>query len=249
MSEGNLDNFTAYIKCRDDVTYFFENYLRIPHPARPVGISASYPHMYPVFEHWKDNPYSIVLHARQTGYTTALAGFLLWRALFHSERAVVLQPDITMARSFMEIVRNQFEFLPDWMKSPMTQNNKDSMAFGRGFIRSMAATEKSTRGLSVNWLVFTEVCKIPDHKLRAYYESNVVSVAHNAGHIIYDTGGYSPDTEFTRHWSEATRGVSHFAPYHVQWNMLPGRDEQFKEYMIAQLGSDRWEREFEHELI
>ena len=108
---------TEYAKCMTDPSYFIENYMRITHPDRGVVPFKPYPYQRKMFQHFNDNRFSVVLACRQSGKSISSVGYILWYALFHSDKTIaILANKGSTAREMLSRVTLALENLPFFLQ-------------------------------------------------------------------------------------------------------------------------------------
>ena len=74
-----------YQKCSKDPIYFMKKYCMIQHPVRGKIPFNLYPFQCDTLDDFNHHRYNIVLKSRQTGISTLVAGYSLWKMLFNEE--------------------------------------------------------------------------------------------------------------------------------------------------------------------
>ena len=77
-------------RCMNDSVYFIKNYCLIQHAVRGTVPFKLYDYQEEMLRIFQNNRQSIILSARQTGKSQTSAAYLLWFALFHSEKTVLI---------------------------------------------------------------------------------------------------------------------------------------------------------------
>ena len=50
---------------------------------------------------------------------------------------------------------------------------------------------------------------------------------------------------FYQLWMNAKKGANEYAPFTIRWDQVPGRDKNFKQSTIKNIGEEKWAQEFE----
>jgi len=97
--------------------YFCENYWCIKHPEKGRIKFELREAQLETIEAWMTNRYSIVLKARQIGFSTLAAAYAFWLVFFRQDRFVVMLSR-TERESVKLLAKSKygFRFLPVWMK-------------------------------------------------------------------------------------------------------------------------------------
>jgi len=93
--DGVVHNFTQheleeYVKCSNDPVYFAETYCKVIHLDKGLVPFKLYPYQKKMFDHFRNNRFSIVLACRQSGKSISSVIYLLWYAVFHSEKTIAI---------------------------------------------------------------------------------------------------------------------------------------------------------------
>ena len=75
-----------YQKCMRDPAYFARKHLKVISLDDGLVPFDLYPYQEEMFDHFKQNRFTIVLACRQSGKSISSVGYILWYAVFHPER-------------------------------------------------------------------------------------------------------------------------------------------------------------------
>lgn len=122
------------IRCGSDSSYFMKNYCIIDHPVRGAIPFDLYNYQERLLKSFSAKGRFQVVKARQQGFDTIIAGYMLWASMFHAQRVgLVLSQKSTMARSIQEKIRNMYRRLPSWLQITKVQkDNKSNIVFMNG---------------------------------------------------------------------------------------------------------------------
>ena len=117
-----------------------------------------YPYQEKMFEAFNEHRFNIVLACRQSGKSVSACAYLLWFALFHSEKTVaILANKGATAREMLSRVTLMLENIPFFLQPGTKALNKGSLEFSNNSRIIAAATSGSSiRGLSVSLLYLEE---------------------------------------------------------------------------------------------
>ena len=79
-----------YKKCAIDPVYFMKKYCYIQHPVRGKIPFHLFQFQERTLTEFDKERYNIVLKSRQTGISTLVAGFSLWKMLFNSDYNILI---------------------------------------------------------------------------------------------------------------------------------------------------------------
>ncbi len=252
-------------KCLKDPVYFLENYMQIQHPTK--GGIAFHPYDYQVdlIRSYCENRFAIALLPRQSGKTTCAAGFLLWKAMFTADTTILVAAhQFSGAAEIMQRIRYAYEFFPDFLRAGVVEYNKHSIAFDNGSrIISQATTEKTGRGLSLSLIYLDEFAFVEPRMAEEFWTSLSPTLSTGGSCIITSTPNSEVD-QFAHIWRKANEttdeygderpdglGSNDFKSFTIDWKEVPRPEShaEFETKMRAQLGDDRWLREFECQFI
>lgn len=237
-------------KCRQDPVYFAKNYIHIIHPKR--GKILFVPHDYQVrmIEAFQAGDFVICRAGRQLGKSTVIAIYLLWFALFHREKTVLVASNKNSnAMEIMQRINYAYEELPSWLKTGIRYGTKHSLDFENGSrIISQATTEDTGRGLAISLLMLDELAFVPKNIQELMWTSLAPTLSNGGRCIVSSTPNGDSDL-FAELWYGAEFKTNGFIPVYVAWDEHPERDEAFRANMIAKLGVLKWKQEYECEFL
>lgn len=179
--------------------YFCRNYWHIRHPSRGrIKFNPSEAQLSTARD-WLTHRYSIILKARQLGFSTLAGAFTVWCAYFYSDRHIIMLSKTERdAIKLLEKSKYGFKFLPEWMKlrGPIWDSKQTMLAFSNDSkIESLPSGNDPARGEAV-WLVILDEWAFlpnPDEAWAAIEPIAEVggrviglSTANGEGNIFYD---------------------------------------------------------------
>src|SRR6056300_990056 len=234
-----------YAKCMQDPVYFCEKYVKVIALDQGLVPFDLYPYQKQMFEHFNNNRFNIVLACRQSGKSISACAYLLWFALFHSEKTIaILANKGATAREMLSRITLMLENLPFFLQPGCKALNKGSIEFSNNSRVIAAATSGSSiRGLSVNLLYLDEFAFV--ERAAEFYTSTypVVSAGKDTKIIVTSTANGIGNT-FYKIWEGATQGINEFNPFRVDWWDVPGRDEGWKKQTVANTSQLQFDQEF-----
>jgi len=245
-------------KCQADPVYFIRNYVYLQHPVRGKLIFNLYPYQEELVRTCQHNKRVIALISRQMGKTQTISMYLLWYAMFHSDKTIVIaSKNNGHAMEIMDRIRFAYEELPNWLKAGCKYYNKHNIEFDNGSrIKSEATTEKTGRGLAVSKLYLDELAFV-SHKIQTTMWRSLAPTLATGGEAIISSTPNGDTDLFSTLWRGANlnKGAEHapdakeiiktengmnaanlFVPLFFPWNLHPERGEQYLKDMIGELG-------------
>ena len=234
-----------YARCMNNPAYFARKYCKIISLDQGLVPFELYPYQEKMFEVFNEHRFNIVLACRQSGKSISACAYLLWFALFNSEKTVaVLANKGATAREMLSRVTLMLENIPFFLQPGTKALNKGSLEFSNNSRIIAAATSGSSiRGLSVNLLYLDEFAFV--ERANEFYTSTypVVSSGKDTKIIVTSTANGIGNT-FYKIWEGATQGVNEFNAFRVDWWDVPGRDEEWKQQTIANTSQLQFDQEF-----
>src|SRR6056300_1331134 len=248
--DGITSNFTQeevleYAKCMKDPVYFVEKYAKIISLDRGLVPFELYPYQKKMVKQFEDNRFNVVLACRQSGKSISACGYLLWFALFQSEKSIaVLANKGATAREMLSRITIMLENIPFFLQPGCKALNKSNIDFSnKSRIIEAATSGQSIRGLSVILLYLDEFAFV--ERAAEFYTSTypVVSAGKDTKIIVTSTANGIGNT-FYKIWEGATQGINEFNPFRVDWWDVPGRDEGWKKQTVANTSQLQFDQEF-----
>ena len=248
--DGVVHNFTKhevmeYKKCLEDPGYFASTYCKIIHVDRGLVPFELYPYQEDMFEHFRNNRFSIVLACRQSGKSISSVAFLLWYSIFHPEKVIaILANKGATAQEMLGRVTLMLEHLPFFLQPGCKALNKRSIEFSNNSrIVSAATSGSSIRGMSVNLLYLDEFAFVEN--AAAFYTSTypVISSGKDTKVVITSTAN-GIGNQYHKIWEGAVQEVNEFKSFRVDWWDVPGRDDEWKTQTIANTSQLQFDQEF-----
>ena len=248
--DGITSNFTQeevleYAKCMKDPVYFVEKYAKIISLDKGLVPFKLYPYQKKMFKQFEDNRFNIVLACRQSGKSISACGYLLWFALFQSEKSIaILANKGATAREMLARITIMLENIPFFLQPGVKALNKSNIDFSNNSrIIAAATTGSSIRGLSINLLYLDEFAFV--ERAAEFYTSTypVVSSGGDTKIIVTSTANGIGNT-FHKIWEGSIQGVNEYKNFRVDWHDVPGRDEKWKEETINNTSQVQFDQEF-----
>lgn len=233
------------IKCRDDITYFIRNYVKIISLDKGLVLFSLYPFQEEMIETFKNNRFVICLLARQMGKTTTVAAYLLYEAIFNDNmRIAVLANKGDTAREILDRIKKMFEELPWFIKPGVVEWNKGSIKLANGSrIISASTSSSSIRGQSMNIIYLDELAFIQNDV--EFFTSTYPVITSGKTTKVIITSTPNGMNLFYKLWSDAEKGRNNFIPKKYLWWHHPERDDKWKEATLKNISQKQFDQEFE----
>jgi len=223
---------------------FCEDYVYIRHPERGRIRLVPFEAQVEAVESWLSVRYSLVLKARQIGFSTLVAVYALWQAAFHDDRPILmLSRTEREAIKLLQKAKYALQFLPEWMKfriGPFNQT-QTKIEFSNGsYIESLPSASDPARGESAYVIIVDEMAFLPNSE-EAW--NAIEPVADVGGRVIMLSTAHGEGNLFHKLWVEATAGNNRFEPLFFPWSSN-GRDQDWYDAKAADLTPTQMAQEY-----
>ncbi len=194
LSEYTQEQIVELARCAKDPIYFIRNYIKIKHPKRGKISFNLYDYQEELIRMYMGNRFNIILSARQTGKTETSCAFLLWYAIFHPDKTVLIASNkSTNAMELIGKIRYAYEELPNWLKPGIDADNwnKHTCAFdNKSRIVSTTTSKDSGRGLAISLIYCDELAFVKPHVQEEFWDSILPTISCVTGDslILTDEG-------------------------------------------------------------
>lgn len=231
-----LLNEAEWRKCkgtsRSDVgalKYFLERYCFIQHPTEGSILIPLRAAQHEILDTWTVERYSIVLKARQIGWSTLAALYALWLVLFWPDVSIImLSKGEREAEKLLLKATYAYDRLPSWMKvrgPKRTSKTLKKLAFDNGSsIESMPSKEDPGRSSTAS-LVFVDEWAFLENPEEAW--ASIEPIADVGGRVIGLSTANGSGNFFHEFWLRAEQRTSDFKPMFYPWSANSDRDEEW----------------------
>ena len=217
-------------KLLEGFIYFCENYWHIRHPERGRIKFEMFEAQIETIESWLNHRYSLILKARQIGFSTLVATYAFWLTFFYSDRPVLmLSRTEREAIKLLSKAKYGYQFLPEWMKETLPRAPQVNMTQTRieftnaSYVESLPSASDPARGESAYLIIVDEMAFLPNSE-EAW--SAIEPVADVGGRVIMLSTANGEGNLFHRMWVEAETGNNRFTPLFFPWS-ANGRTEEW----------------------
>lgn len=186
-----------------------------------------------------------------THNSTTTVSYLLWVVLFHPfNELAILANKGDSARGILNRLRLAYEYIPLWMQQGVVQWNKGYIELENNSSIVAASTNSSAgRSGSYNMIMLDEFAFVPSNVADEFFKSvfPTISSGHSSKVVIVSTPNGM--NLFYKKWTEAKKKRSNFIPFEANWWDVPGRDEEWKESQLKELGEEGFQQEHGGEFL
>lgn len=239
------EELEEFKRCAKDVVYFADKYASA---MTDEGIQKITLRDYQVrtLSDFQNNRYVSLLASRQVGKTITSAIYITWYICFHVDRnALVLANKGATAKEIMEKIKDVYDRLPYFLKPGVVVNNVQTMYFDNGCkVFAETTTKSSGRGKTVHLLYADEFAFIPDNIAEAFYTSIYPTLSSSKVSQIIITSTPNGPNLFYDIYMGGVNGTNDYKSSRIDYWEVPGRDEQWKQKEIGNLGLEKFETEY-----
>ncbi len=221
----------------DAFEYWCRNYVMIQHPERGAILFDLRPMQLDIMRVWMVERYTLVLKARQIGWSTLVANYALWLAFFWPDQLIVM-----LSRKDDDAVKllgkadYAYKRLPAWMRErgPVrkTQNVKDITFDNGSQIDSLPSKEDPARSRTVSLVIVDEWAFLPNQE-EAW--ASIEPIADIGGRVIGLSTANGWGDFFHQEWVKANAGIGYFTPMFYGWDSVTERDDAWYESKRASM--------------
>lgn len=237
-----------WVRCRDDIIYFAENYCSIVHIDYGVIKVQLRDYQKDMLRIMFDNRMSQHNLSRQLGKTTAVAIYLAHFVCFNEAKNVgILAHKGSMSAEVLDRTKQALELLPDFLQPGVITWNKNSIELENGcVISAFASSPDAVRGQSFALLYLDEAAFIENFEETWKAILPVISSGRRSKIILTSTpNGLN---HWYNLWEASIKGISGFEPYNAIWVSVKerlycdnGKFDDGKEWATKQIGASSLE--------
>lgn len=250
MTEEELKE---YIKCRKDPVYFFKKYGRVRHPKKGLMPFELYEFQENTLNDFLDNSYNVILKARQLGISTLCAAYAGWLANFFKDKEIfILATKRDTATNLVDKVRVFLQEIPEFLKSDLLVDNRQSIELANGSKIKAGATgstsKDAARSEALSLLIIDEAAFIKGMETIWVAAQPTLSTG---GDCIVLSSPNGVGNWFHKTFIEAEAGsvdtigskTISFNPITLPWSLHPDRDEEWARHERKKIGDQAFAQE------
>ena len=239
------EELSEYIKCSKDPVHFIENYTQIISLDEGMIPFKLRGYQDKLIKHYDENRFNVVLASRQSGKSITSCAYLIWYLLFHPEVTVaILANKGAIAREMVARIVTMLESVPFFLQPGVKILNKGNIEFANDSKLVAAATSSSSiRGLSINLLYLDEFAFVENAE-EFYTATYPVITSGKQSKVIITSTANGVGNMFYKIYESAVHEQSEYRSFTINWDDVPGRDEEWKKVTIANTSETQFEQEY-----
>jgi hypothetical protein len=228
-----------WIKCSQDVVYFVKTYMKIVNVDRGLISFDLYDYQIEMLKAMQEERYTVLCTARQAGKSTVTCGFILWYIIFNSDKNVALLANkAETAREILSKVQLAYQHLPKWLQHGVIEWNKGSFHLeNNSQVLATATSSDNIRGFAIN-LLFIDECAFVDN-WNEFFTSVYPTISSGKTTKVVLVSTPKGLNHFYAIWQNAIEGRNGYKPILVTWDMVPGRDEEWRQKTLEGMNFDQ----------
>jgi Terminase large subunit, T4likevirus-type, N-terminal len=230
------------VKLHEAFEYFCSTYAYIKHPEHGRMLFTLYEAQSETALSWLRQRYSLILKARQLGFSTLVAVYCLWLTFGYQDRVVIMLSRTERdAIKLLAKSKYTYRFLPEWMKwrgPPMNATQTKIEFSNESYMESLPSASDPARGESVYLAVIDELAYLPNSE-EAW--ASIEPIADVGGRVIALSTANGEGNLFHQLWVGSQNKMNRFKSIFYPW-WANGRDqawydekkEDLPEWQLAQ---------------
>lgn len=244
----NEDHIKEIARCSQDPIYFIKKYVKIITIDDGEILFDLRDYQEEIVNLYHNNNRVITKICRQAGKTETTAAYILHYIIFNDDKtAAMLAHKAQTAREILSRIKTAYMLLPKWMQHGIIEWNKGSIVLENGSrIIASATSADAIRGYTIGLLYLDEFAHVPGNIAVEFFSSVYPTVSSGTTSKIFITS--TPKgigNLFYKTWKAAEDGKNKYKTLEVHWSQVPGRDEQWKQDQIEELGEQLFKQENE----
>lgn len=234
------DQISEIIRCKTDVEYFLEKYVKIVNQDKGIVPFKLYDYQKELIKLFQNDNRVISLAARQSGKTITFCGFILHYILFNKYKNVaILANKGTTARKILSKIKNMYKNLPEWLQVGVDEWNKGSVEFSNSCIIEASNTSADgIRGDSIGLLCIDELAFVDKGLWEEFWKSTYPTISSSKDAKILISSTPNGFNHFWKFWNDAIKEKNGYSFLKVLWHQVPDRDQKWKERTLRELNGD-----------
>lgn len=256
MTEFTQWHFEELQKCKDDPVYFINNYVKFDHLKDGLTGIKLYEPQEKLINKYHNNRFNILKAPRQVaGKSSTAIFYILHQIIFKDYETVgIFSHHQNPSIHLLDRLKVAYKNLPKWMQYGVSVDNRSTFELKNGS-RAIAASISSShiRGQTFSLMLLDEMGNNSYTKIEDFFNSTFPVITANkfTKVIINSTKDFYEDGKsyFNKIWKDSEDGKNQFVRTLIKWYDIPGMDEEWKDQMIANIGIDAWNQQFECQFL
>jgi len=235
------EEVAEYGKCAINPIYFFENYCKLMTVSGYSFVSfRSYQKT--ITTSFFENRFNIIASSRQSGMSVLSDLLALHESIFNSEKSIVITGTrLDSLIHNLNFIKDVYKNLPFFLKPGVTKYSNNEICFDNGS-RIVCKNKNMLRGFGIDTLFVHDFAYMTENDTKEVSKLFPI-LASNKYARIFISSAPNGINHFYELYSNAGRkdgdpAKNLFVAHSVYWWEVPGRDAEWREREIVNLGSE-----------
>lgn len=240
--EMTPDQVREWARCKEDIIYFASKYffiIDLNDGRKPIPLRHYQKKILKAFVKPPNNKKNVaVMMGRQGSKTTLITIYATHYVLFNMDKkGAILANKEKMSLEIMDRIRMAYSELPLWLQQGLMEWSKSKIVLENGCsIEGSATGSESIRGKSFSLLCLDEFAFVPPGSYEGFMNATYPTTASVKDSRIIITTTPNGLNHFYELWKKSVEGKNSYYPIKVNWDEIPGRDEEWKQRYIEDRG-------------
>lgn len=188
---------------------------------------------------------------QNSGKSTTTVAFLVHHIVFNDHTSIaILANKASTAKDILARLQTAYENLPKWMQQGVKSWNKTSMELENGSKVIAASTSASSvRGGTYSLLMLDEYAFVPQQVAENFMRSVYPTITSGRDSKVIVVSTPSGLNHYYKLWMDAKDGKNDYYPFEIHWSDVPGRDENWRNTQIKNIGQKAFDQEFNTDFL
>lgn len=184
---------------------------------------------------------------KNCGKSTTVVSYLIHSLIFNEKFSIaILANKASTAKDLLARLAVSYENLPKWIQAGVKSWNKTSVELENGSKVMAASTSASAvRGGSYNIIFLDEFAFVPNQIAANFMNSVYPTITSGEDSKVIIVSTPNGRNLYYKMWDDAINKRNEYIPIEINWYDVPGRDEAWKQSVIANTSQRSWDQEFE----
>lgn len=237
------EELQEYLKCSKDPVYFINTYVKHYSLDNDLINFTLYPFQETLVNIFHNNKIILAKSSRQSGKSSTAIFYLLHRLLFtENVNIAIMPPSEFISQNLLGRLKNAYENLPDFLKSDVVIDNKTKFVLENNSQVTAYKISKSSICGNNFTDVFLDEFAFVDYETAKNFMNSLCPTTTNSRLIIVSSknkGSY-----FNQLFDDAKNGNNGISTVEIGWQMVPGRDEKWKQKVVYNIGEEAFIAEY-----
>ena len=236
------EELTEYAKCYNNINYFIDKYCSM----KLLGFQEE------ILKHFEENRFTIFLSSRQTGTPRVLLLTLLHSMIFNNESVLIVEDKACEGVEKLGILKEYYKNLPFFLQKGVISWNRTSVKLDNGSYLKISSTNLQIGRNYDSYVLFDfsryynldKIFQTLIPTISARVKAKLVLVSRPNGINLFT------DILLNSEREEGDPLKNNFKTLRIYWWQIPGRDIEWKNKQIKELGSeDLFDQEYDMKFI